>query len=138
MRIDLTGVLFVLQAPSVPLRSASTSGSTCHLGIVYSLPSSSNSQYSLMERPRFLPPIPHQILDIPTCHTRNKSRRSTKDWQHKNCDAINYSNKTSTCTQIKSAGAFITYHTLKNRYSVPVDANGSPEKSAYRLLERQG
>ena len=30
------------------------------------------------------------------------------------------------------------YHILGNRYSVPAGANGSPEKSAYRLLERQG
>ena len=54
VRIDLTGVLFVLQAPSVPLRSASTSGSTCHLGMVYSLPSSSNSQYTCRSSSRVL------------------------------------------------------------------------------------
>ena len=39
---------------------------------------------------------------------------------------------------IRKGGILVICRILENRYSVPAGANGSPEKSAYRLLERQG
>ena len=39
---------------------------------------------------------------------------------------------------IRKGGILVICRILENRYSVPVGANGSLEKSAYRLLERQG
>ena len=39
---------------------------------------------------------------------------------------------------IRKGGILVICRILENRYNAPAGANGSPEKSAYRLLERQG
>lgn len=42
---------------------------------------------------------------------------------------------TARCTK---GGILVICRILENRYNAPADANGSLERSAYRLLERQG
>ena len=39
---------------------------------------------------------------------------------------------------IRKGGILVICRILENRYNAPADANGSLERSAYRLLERQG